>query len=639
MCVRSSVAALLLGMVYLSLVYSQECQDCRKRRVIHYDNEVTLPRPFANPDSIFRYWDYFYITGGVKSYLSNQDPTRDCITRLDGAFFTIKDSAINSIKFGQEYANLPPPGELDFFTDYLIYGTVSGSQVQTVTVRLEAGKTRELVKSVMMTLPPGFNPIDLGKTLAASLGPLYSTIMDFERKKRDQGEPYAISPKITLIPDKTKLKISEKTNIDVLFRDCDGAPLKQRHITCTADGGTLKSADVTTDDQGHGTLEFTAGPSPALANVTSEYRFQKPTGQMLTADMVPASIQIDKPSTAWYVTAAYQIDNTSELKSQYPLETITSIDQDNTKITFSAWVTNISPVSGQFTSTWLNVNQLAYTGSFSQSSSWHKYWEASSGGSSAMIDDQLTSVRSARSTKARTPELTLGIYKDTHSFGISQMDAAQTGGETEVRRSVDPISGSKSETTVTPASPQKTLGLSVTGVNRDTTITDTTTTSSLGRSTTTVTQVVQKFSWKDNVCKLTYARGIRVDSRYAGSYTEDTHSNQTYTVTLLLTYTGDPPTGVGAPEQTVPEAFDLRQNYPNPFNPSTTVSYSVPRRAIVLVRIFNALGQEIARLVNELKEAGTYQLTWNASNVPSGIYFYRLQAGEYVETKKMILLK
>jgi Ca-activated chloride channel homolog len=93
------------------------------------------------------------------------------------------------------------------------------------------------------------------------------------------------------------------------------------------------------------------------------------------------------------------------------------------------------------------------------------------------------------------------------------------------------------------------------------------------------------------------------------------------------------------PLSDIPVSFSLAQNYPNPFNPSTTITYSVPRRTIVLVRIFNALGQEVALLVNELKEAGTYQLTWNASNVPSGIYFYRLQAGEYVETKKMVLLR
>ena len=84
--------------------------------------------------------------------------------------------------------------------------------------------------------------------------------------------------------------------------------------------------------------------------------------------------------------------------------------------------------------------------------------------------------------------------------------------------------------------------------------------------------------------------------------------------------------------------FSLAQNYPNPFNPSTTINYSLPKPANVSLKIFNSLGQEISFLVNEQKEAGFYQATWNA-NVPSGIYFYRLQAGEYVETKKMILLR
>jgi hypothetical protein len=87
----------------------------------------------------------------------------------------------------------------------------------------------------------------------------------------------------------------------------------------------------------------------------------------------------------------------------------------------------------------------------------------------------------------------------------------------------------------------------------------------------------------------------------------------------------------------IPTVFSISQNYPNPFNPSTIISYAVPRSANVSLRVFNTLGQEVASLVNELKEAGYHRVTWNA-NVPSGIYFYRLQAGEFTETKKMILL-
>jgi hypothetical protein len=91
-------------------------------------------------------------------------------------------------------------------------------------------------------------------------------------------------------------------------------------------------------------------------------------------------------------------------------------------------------------------------------------------------------------------------------------------------------------------------------------------------------------------------------------------------------------------ERATPASFELRQNYPNPFNPRTLIRYSVPSRALVSMKVFNVLGGEVASLVNEQKEAGTYQATWNAS-VPSGIYFYRLQAGTFVETKRMIVLK
>ena len=92
----------------------------------------------------------------------------------------------------------------------------------------------------------------------------------------------------------------------------------------------------------------------------------------------------------------------------------------------------------------------------------------------------------------------------------------------------------------------------------------------------------------------------------------------------------------GIEQDGVPISFELKQNYPNPFNPSTTISYSLPKTANVSLRIFNTLGQEVALLLSEPRSPGYYQVQWNA-NVPSGIYFYRLQAGEFVETKKMIL--
>jgi photosystem II stability/assembly factor-like uncharacterized protein len=93
-------------------------------------------------------------------------------------------------------------------------------------------------------------------------------------------------------------------------------------------------------------------------------------------------------------------------------------------------------------------------------------------------------------------------------------------------------------------------------------------------------------------------------------------------------------------------SFELQQNYPNPFNPVTTISYSIPIKSQVELFIYNTLGERIKKLLNEEKEAGNYSVNFDATNLPSGIYFYRFQVypasggtGSFVETKKMVLLK
>jgi len=93
-------------------------------------------------------------------------------------------------------------------------------------------------------------------------------------------------------------------------------------------------------------------------------------------------------------------------------------------------------------------------------------------------------------------------------------------------------------------------------------------------------------------------------------------------------------------ETALPAAYSLTQNYPNPFNPSTKIEYSLPVEGNVTLKIFNILGQEVRTLINnELTNAGRYTITFDASNLPSGIYIYRLQTGNFSSNKKMILLK
>jgi hypothetical protein len=85
--------------------------------------------------------------------------------------------------------------------------------------------------------------------------------------------------------------------------------------------------------------------------------------------------------------------------------------------------------------------------------------------------------------------------------------------------------------------------------------------------------------------------------------------------------------------------FLLLQNYPNPFNPSTTINYQLPTQNHITLKIFDVLGREVATLVNGVEEAGYKSVNFDASKLPSGVYFYRIQAGSYVQTNKMLLMK
>jgi hypothetical protein len=89
----------------------------------------------------------------------------------------------------------------------------------------------------------------------------------------------------------------------------------------------------------------------------------------------------------------------------------------------------------------------------------------------------------------------------------------------------------------------------------------------------------------------------------------------------------------------VPEKHSLSQNYPNPFNPSTTIEFSLPQASHTTLRVYNMVGEEVATLVSEELNVGKYTTQWNASGVASGVYFYRLQVGDFVATKKLLLLR
>ena len=92
-------------------------------------------------------------------------------------------------------------------------------------------------------------------------------------------------------------------------------------------------------------------------------------------------------------------------------------------------------------------------------------------------------------------------------------------------------------------------------------------------------------------------------------------------------------------EEIIPTVFKLEQNYPNPFNPSTVIKFAVPERSTVIIKIYDIIGNEVLTLANEEMNSGWYKKDFNANGLASGVYLYRMQAGSYVNIKKMLLIK
>lgn len=121
-------------------------------------------------------------------------------------------------------------------------------------------------------------------------------------------------------------------------------------------------------------------------------------------------------------------------------------------------------------------------------------------------------------------------------------------------------------------------------------------------------------------------------SAYVGIFIQDITTSATH---FLDTNT----ISISQISSVVPAEYKLNQNYPNPFNPATVIRYSIVENGFTSLKIYNSIGKEVATLVNQKQNAGTYEFKWDASQYSSGIYFYRLQSQDFIETKRMMLLK
>jgi hypothetical protein len=151
-----------------------------------------------------------------------------------------------------------------------------------------------------------------------------------------------------------------------------------------------------------------------------------------------------------------------------------------------------------------------------------------------------------------------------------------------------------------------------------------------------VEQCVVRYNGPGNTFDL--ATALAVDA--AGNIYVTGRSNQVGNSTITTIKYTQIPLLVNNNNEGVPNEFSLEQNYPNPFNPVTKIRFDIPGEAHQLkINIYNMLGRKVETLVNQQLKPGTYEVEWNAGNYPSGVYFYKLSAGDFTETKRMVLVK
>jgi hypothetical protein len=152
-----------------------------------------------------------------------------------------------------------------------------------------------------------------------------------------------------------------------------------------------------------------------------------------------------------------------------------------------------------------------------------------------------------------------------------------------------------------------------------------------------ITKFVQKWVADTASNRGVYGHAVRTTSQCTAQFSSSDVSTAANRPKLTITYT--PATGVGQTAEPMPFRFELGQNYPNPFNPTTRIRYSIPAEETVSLKVYDLRGNEAAVLVDRAQTPGNYEVVFDGRNLASGIYHYRIQAGNLREAKKLILIK
>jgi hypothetical protein len=537
---------------------------------------------------------------------------------------------VGSVFAGKSFP-LPDTGQPDE-AHYIMTSKITGSSgnyVLTISVLDGRSYAHAVDKTVTFGSATDSDVKSACSSAVAQLLPLSTTILTYQQSLRSANPSLCINPQIAVLPSSPNVALKGKTKVSFTVIDCDGVPLAAMPLSLNAKHGSFSSETLITDKNGKAQADFTGGSKDVIDILSATMRnVATVTHDTINlAGAVPMIVGNPNTKNRVMVTFGYLYSKTS-VKSKL------LGDLWDQATSFGAYYSNgfmigsVNSISidcgGSDDNAWCRVGAFAHeleitrlSGGVCPKVTWHMNGKsytliATGGGSGSPYNGKLAlqadnpyygPIRSSISIEF--PPDSVDIYNQFYWADASRSD----GKDCVAGTTIDKYSSNN---------------MSIFGPGK--------TTWFIGEPGFEFTPFYASGDSSRMVGFSATVSDVQITGTKDGSLVVNT--TKFYANAMPIT----PVTSVPDKETALPIASSLSQNYPNPFNPSTIISYELPKAAVVSLRIFNTLGQEIASLVNERKEAGYYQVTWNA-NVPSGIYYYRLQAGEYMETKKMILLR
>ncbi len=650
---HQAVGFLLSTTIILALaphpVFAQDCSDCGSRNIQVYDFAIGFAAPTTYDTlTVNAYFiamkyapvvgDYLTLSGSSCFTASGCEATR---------VLTMATVQANLPILGWMHGTLPhQPGGSEG-SEYNIQGTATrlqsgGEDAVQVSFSLRAQNGETVVSATEMlssNLTPSDIPVFVNITMQSQFGSVGQKLRDYEISKRESGEPYAIDPGLECTVDKRFLDFNEKTKLHFELKDCDDEPLKQRQVTvddCSI--GQLDQMSFTTDDNGQAVLEYTAPPATAgIADITLSFTYTEPWASTDKQQDKEGHVylNIKAPTDSWAVSAFHSFTETTNSTTSILYGPASSSKTHSAEmVQGTAWLKKMvlppQVPPGYFVSE-PTLLAVSFNGHNSSRGDDRSFYSDASG----YIKDVGDFYRYADLNAGASPKIAVSINDSNYSFRFTDLDATQDGSSHTFEETYNIIEGTKTSSGTTPASPTTAMNWGQVGFVWDTTYTF----QEQDGNTFHLTRYNQKCTWNDTTFVLKLLKEIIDDTDYDdGIVKEKTHSIQRHSIVIEMVY-NDAPSAAEDPESALPISFELEQNYPNPFNPITQMGVRIAEFGMVKLSVCDMLGREVMVLANEERSPGSYTFTWDATNMPSGVYFYTLTAGGFRETKRMVLLK